>query len=110
MSTRNSISTIGPSTGAATRMNKNEPPHMAESKSNAPTSFAFITLSPLLLLTPSIRQKQQKNYSLLALQIEEKQVLSLMVRSFSGRFWKFSTEAGHRDRTKSPTEIRGAVV
>src|SRR5260370_3034577 len=34
----------------------------------------------------------------------------LMVRSFSGRFWKFSTEAGYRDRTKSPTEIRCVAV
>ena len=34
----------------------------------------------------------------------------LMVRSFSERFWKFSTEAGHTNRTKSPTGIRCAVV
>src|SRR5947209_12431139 len=72
MSTRSSISTTGPSTGVATRMNKNEPPHMAESKSNAHTSFAFIPLSPLLMLALSIRQKQQKNYPILALQIEQK--------------------------------------
>ncbi len=36
--------------------------------------------------------------------------LILMVRSFSERFWKFSTEAGHTNRTKSPTGIRCAVV
>jgi hypothetical protein len=51
-------------------MNKNEPPHMAESKSNAHRSFAFIPLSPLLLLALSIGQKQQKNYPILALLIK----------------------------------------
>src|SRR5258707_9994947 len=65
-------------------------------------------LSIVDITVAECKRRGFKKVGILGMNVTMSDGLYLMVRSFSERFWKFSTEAGHTNRTKSPTGIRCA--